>query len=239
MNRRALFVLPLLLFVFLPAWADEEDEQRQIIQQRRLQQAEAQQRAIIQEKLSKQISELQARGASQEALSKARRIAKQVLSERGVLQEYRLDEHGPADRDHEHGEHEDADHERAEHEHADHEHADHEHAKHGHADHEHADHGHGGRNEFMERIEHLHIAAEHLHAAGMPDIAEEVLKRARHMEQEHQRERHGPVNEEVIHDLQQQVRGLHEHMRELHQQLGRMERFIRAQHDDDDDRDDP
>ena len=83
-------------------------------------------------------------------------------------------------------------------------------------------HEHGGREvEMHERIEHMRIAAEHLHHAGMHELAEDVERQA------HSRERefgeHRPRREEGPHegvmdqlnDLRREVERLRDEVTEL------------------------
>lgn len=80
------------------------------------------------------------------------------------------------------------------------------------------------RNESgPEQIEHIRIAAEHLHAAGMRELAEDLMRQAEERERDMEREREGHRDE----GLHRHVEELSNHVRELHQRLERMENAIR------------
>lgn len=99
-----------------------------------------------------------------------------------------------------------------ENEHGDHEHEhEHEHDDHAHGDHEHAHHD-------IERIEHLHIAAEHLDMAGFDDQANELRERAEDMERELHRDDNHRVGE-VLEELMRQIRELRIEVRELRNEI--------------------
>lgn len=84
------------------------------------------------------------------------------------------------------------------------------------------------REELAGKIEHLHAAAEHLHQAGMPDMARELHEQAEAMERElhRQHEGHEPDHRlgevmEVVQDLRREMERLRDEVAELREQLQR------------------
>lgn len=68
----------------------------------------------------------------------------------------------------------------------------------------------------MERVEHMHLAAQHLAKAGLEDISREVRRRAEEMERDLQH-RHSPNDGHpaVLRELMEQVQQLRNEVREL------------------------
>lgn len=87
------------------------------------------------------------------------------------------------------------------------------------------------REKMAEKIEHLHAAAEHLHQAGMPDLARELHERAEVMERELHRHhgeheadhRLGEVME-VVQDLRREMEKLRDEVAEMREQLQKEKR---------------
>jgi hypothetical protein len=82
----------------------------------------------------------------------------------------------------------------------------------------------GPQNEMARRLEHMRMAAEHLHQAGLHDIAEEIVKQANAAERElheQQRPRHdgpmqnGPMHNDPMHNIMRQLE-------EIRQEVGRL-----------------
>jgi len=91
--------------------------------------------------------------------------------------------------------------------------------------------------DFQRRMDHIRVAAENLHAAGMPDAAEQLMRDAERMMAEMhgqpQPPRHpdGPPPEEIhriIGELHGQMEQMHREMQEMREQL---QHLMERQHD--------
>jgi hypothetical protein len=107
----------------------------------------------------------------------------------------------------------------------------HEHEDHGHEDFWHEGREHGGdRNQHHEpndeweaRLNHLSAAAEHLHVAGLYDLAEQVESQIRNLE----KERHGDESfglESLVHELMARVDEFDRQIDGLRQEVRRLKR---------------
>jgi len=97
------------------------------------------------------------------------------------------------------------------------------------------DHDRQGHDDLEARLEHLHIAIEHLKAGGFEEIAHHAIsvaeridreihgeEHAREHEHEHEREREHVGREEIVH----KVRQLEEHLHHLHEELEHVKRVL-------------
>ena len=89
----------------------------------------------------------------------------------------------------------------------------------GHPHHEHD----GPQHEIPRRLEHMRIAVDHLHEAGLHDIANHVAERAEATERElHQHhERHGG---DVMHKIMKQLDELRHDVRRLHDEVNELKK---------------
>ena len=91
-------------------------------------------------------------------------------------------------------------------------------------------------DEHEQRIRALHEAAERLAHGGLPDMAHELHRQAEHLEREIHRQRNGGRREEeVLHELMENVHKLQHDVRELHEKIDVMMEFIEEVRDSDDD----
>lgn len=233
--------IPLLVvfaLIAFPVCAQERKEKLKKPAKVRVERADREGDAEVQA-MKKRFIELQKSGADKEELIELRNEIFQRLNKREDG-DHKTDH--DRDEDHEMHDHDDHGHD----EHEGDEHHEHERDMHRHedGDHEHGDHEHAEEHEHgqAERMEHLHIAIRHLHEAGMPDLAQQVIRQVERIERaqhgERLRERpfgntrrpreQGPVNERAFMELRERVNM-------LQREMERMQRFIREEIEEDED----
>ena len=88
-----------------------------------------------------------------------------------------------------------------------------------------------GSERGEERLHHMHVAMEHLHAAGLHEIAERVAAEAGEEERRlraQQRERGGDMVTSHVREMHEQIELLRREVRELQEQMN--DRFERLEH---------
>lgn len=138
---------------------------------------------------------------------------------------HRDDHHGDEHRDHRGDDH--RDHHGDEHRGDDREHHGDEHREHhGDDDREHHGDEHDSpQGEIMHRLQNMRIAVDHLHQAGLHDIAEHVAQRARAAEQElHQREQesHHENHDDPVHQVMRQLEMLRHEIGRLREDVNQL-----------------
>ena len=90
------------------------------------------------------------------------------------------------------------------------------------------------QREHAERLEHAHLAIEHLRQAGLEDLARETSRRVEDLEH-HAGEHHpsGPDVMRMIHESHRAIEGVHERLHGLERQLKSLsEQVVRLKRDD-------
>ena len=123
------------------------------------------------------------------------------------------------DQEHRHHDHHEGDHHEGDH---------HEHHQEGHHEHHEGEHHDDGRHhaheEMAHRLENMHIAVDHLHQAGLHDIAEHVAERAEQTERElhEMRRQEEERHHNPLHEMMRQIEELRHEIGRLHQEFDRI-----------------
>ncbi len=115
--------------------------------------------------------------------------------------------------------------EHRERDHHERDHQDNGHHEHEHHEHEHHDNGHHPNDEMIHRLESMRIAVDHLHQAGLHDIADHVAQRAEATEREINESRmreEQQHHEDPMHVMMRSIEELRHEIGRLHEELNRL-----------------
>ena len=110
-------------------------------------------------------------------------------------------------------------------EHRERDHHERDHQDNGHHEHEHHDNGHHPNDEMIHRLESMRIAVDHLHQAGLHDIADHVAQRAEATEREINESRmreEQQHHEDPMHVMMRSIEELRHEIGRLHEELNRL-----------------